>query len=67
MLGNLAAEMSRRGLSATDLSRVTGKTVRSMQNKVAGRYEFTMQEAKTIRDAFFIGMDLEYLFTQTGT
>lgn len=66
MLCNLEAEMTRRGLSAADFSRITGKTPRSMQNKIKGRYAFTFGEAKTIRDAFFVGMDLEYLFAQTS-
>lgn len=65
MLCNLRAEMARRGLSAADISRVIGKTDRSARDKISGRYTFSIDEAKKVRDTFFPGMDLDFLFSQS--
>lgn len=62
---NLTAEMARRGVTTADLGTATGKTTRSMQDKIAGRYPFTYPEAKAIRDTYFMGMALEYLFAES--
>ena len=59
---NLMAEMVRRGISVADIGRVIRKTERSVRDKIAGRYPFTLNEAKEIRDTFFEGMDLDFLF-----
>lgn len=64
MLCNLRAEMARRGLSVSDISRVIGKTDRSARDKISGRYTFSIDEAKKVRDTFFPGMDLDFLFSQ---
>lgn len=64
MLRNLKAEMVRYGITTTDLSRVSNKTERSIQLKVAGKNAFTFPEVVAIRDAFFPGMSLEYLFAR---
>lgn len=65
MLQNLKAEMTRRSVGSSDIGRVIGKSTRTATDKVSGRYPFTINEAKTIRDAFFQGMDLEFLFAET--
>lgn len=62
MFPNLRAEMVRCGITATDLSRVTHKTDRSIRDKIGGRGDFTLTEIYAIRDAFFPEMELEYLF-----
>ena len=61
MLQNLKAEMTRRNVGTSDIGRVIGKS--TAIDKVAGRYPFTFSEAKAIRDSFFQGMDLEFLFS----
>lgn len=58
--------MARRGLSVSDISRVIGKTDRSARDKISGRYTFSIDEAKKVRDAFFSGMDLDFLFSQSN-
>lgn len=63
MLQNLKAEMTRRNVGTSDIGRVIGKSTRTAIDKVAGRYPFTFSEAKAIRDSFFQGMDLEFLFS----
>lgn len=66
MLQNLRAEMVRYGITTTDLSRVAKRTERSIRLKVSGKNSFTLPESIAIRDAFFPGMSLEYLFAHTG-
>lgn len=67
MLLNLRAEMARYGISAEDLARVTKKTPRSIRDKISGKRDFTLPEGAAIRDAFFPGMSLEYLFSREKT
>ena len=67
MLQNLRAEMLRYGITAADLSRAAKRTERSIRLKVAGKTAFTLPEGIAIRDAFFPGMSLEYLFARICT
>ena len=67
MLSNLKAEMARRGITSTDIGRIINKTSRTTRDKISGRYPFTLDEAKKIRDTFFVGMDLDFLFLQSNT
>ena len=62
MFPNLRAEMVRHNVTAVDISKVTHKTDRSIRDKIAGRGDFSLTEVYAIRDAFFPGMELEYLF-----
>lgn len=62
MLQNLRAEMTRRNIGPSDIGRAINKSTRTASDKVSGRYPFTINEAKVIRDTFFQGMDLEFLF-----
>ena len=61
MLVNLKAEMTRYGVTAVDIAKVTGKT-----DKISGKRDFTLSESAAIRDAFFPGLKLEYLFSRSG-
>ena len=63
LLGNLKAEMARRSVSILDIAKEIGRTDRSVREKISGRTQFSMPEATTIRDKFFSGFSLEYLFT----
>ena len=62
MFYNLKAEMVRRNVTVSDIGRVINKTSRSVRDKISGRYPFTYVEAKTVRNAYFQGLDLETLF-----
>ena len=64
MLRNLKAEMERYGVSVRDISTLTGKTERSARDKVNGRATFTLPEAIKIRDTYFQGFSMEYLFAE---
>lgn len=65
MLRNLRAEMLRYGITSADLSRAAKRTERSIRLKISGKNAFTIREGIAIRDAFFPGMSLEYLFVNT--
>ncbi len=64
MLCNLRAEMARRNISNNDLAMTIGKTDRSIRDKIRGLYEFSLPEAALIRNRYFPGMSLEYLFAE---
>ncbi len=62
MLRNLKAEMARHGIKTIDLQRAISKTDRCIRDKISGRAVFTLSEAMKIRDTYFKGLDLDYLF-----
>lgn len=62
MLNNLKAEMARYGVSSADIAKAIEKAERSVRDKIKGVYDFTLPEAILVRDKFFPGMSLEYLF-----
>lgn len=64
MFPNLEAEMARRGLTADDISRAIKITPRSVRNKLSGSACWKYKEAVRIKDLFFAGMDLEFLFRE---
>ncbi len=65
---NLSAEMSRHGVKNTDIKNLLNCSERTVTNKLTGSSEFSVSEAMQIRDAFFPGMRIEYLFApQPGT
>ena len=59
---NLAAEMARNGVKICDLQRVMRCSESTVRHKIAGTTAFSINEALAIRDTFFPGMRLEYLF-----
>lgn len=63
-MSNLAAEMARNGVSISDFQTVLGCTDKTVRNKMTGATEFSVGEAMKIRDTFFPGMRIEYLFAQ---
>ena len=62
MMRNLKAEMERYGVSIHDIHVLIGKTERSARDKINGKATFTLPEAVKIRDTYFRGMSIEYLF-----
>ena len=59
---NLSAEMVRHGISILDVSKLLDCTDRTVQNKINEVSNFDVSEAIKIRDTFFPGLRLEYLF-----
>jgi len=66
MLLNLKAEMSRGKVRPDDIQKLIGRSRRCVDDKLSERSSFSLPEAIRIRDAFFPGMSLEYLFTGEG-
>lgn len=62
---NLKAEMVRYGMNNLDLQKILGCSERTVTNKLSGETEFTISEALKIRNTFFPGLRLEYLFEST--
>lgn len=59
---NLSAEMARYGVRNADIQDLLSCTDKTVRNKIDGVTEFSVAEALKIRDAFFPGMRIEYLF-----
>lgn len=61
---NLSAEMARYGISNADIQELLGCSNKTVSNKLANNSSFSINEAIKIRDAFFPGLRIEYLFAQ---
>lgn len=59
---NLSAEMVRFGIGVSDLQKLLNCTDKTVRNKLSGTTEFSVKEAMNIRDTFFPGLRIEYLF-----
>lgn len=59
---NLRAEMTRYGVTAADLCQMLNCTERTIRSKLSGESFFSMPDALKIRNTFFVGYRLEYLF-----
>lgn len=66
MLHNLLSEMARNGVKNQDIANVIGINTKTVYNKIHGMSGFTLNDAVVIRDKFFPGMNLEYLFANTS-
>lgn len=53
MLSNLRAEMVRAGVSVDDMAAKTGKSCRTIRDRLKGKVMFPIDEAFTVRNAFF--------------
>lgn len=59
---NLIAEMGRYGVSNKALADLLDCDVATVRNRISGKTQFTVDDALKIRDVFFPGMQIEYLF-----
>lgn len=59
---NLSAEMARYGVRNVDIQNLLSCTDKTVKNKIDGVTEFSVAEALKIRDTFFPGLRVEYLF-----
>jgi len=59
---NLKAEMARNHIKTKDLAEAIGKDIRTITNRLSGKSDFSIPEARIIRDTFFPDLDIEYLF-----
>lgn len=66
MLSNLRAEMARFNVSPADIAKEIGKSDRCVRDKISGKTDVSVPEAMGIRDRFFPGLSLEYLFARAN-
>ena len=62
MLNNLRAEMVRDDVTVSDIAKLLNLSERSIRDRLSGVYKFSLEEAITVRDRFFPGMDVVELF-----
>ena len=63
MVNNLEAEMKRIGVTRQDIAGLLGLTYRTIHSRFSGVSEWRYCECVKIRNTYFPGMELEYLFT----
>ena len=63
---NLSAEMARYGGSNMDIQSLLGCSSKTVTNKLSDNTAFSVSEAIKIRDTFFPGLRIEYLFAQAN-
>lgn len=62
---NLKAEMARYGVTKSDIKKVLNCSDKTVDNKLNGVTDFTVPEALKIRNAYFKGYRIDYLFAIT--
>lgn len=60
---NLSAEMSRYGISDSDVAFAVSKDPRTVRNWISGKTDIPYRQCMQIRDALFAGMSTDYLFS----
>lgn len=62
MVNNLEAEMKRIGVTRQNIAELLGLTYRTIHSRFSGVSEWRYSECVKIRNTYFPGMELEYLF-----
>lgn len=62
MYSNLRGEMTRHGVRLSMVQNLLGVTEKTARDRVNGKSDFSVTEALKVRDAFFPGMTIGYLF-----
>ena len=62
MYPNVRAEMSRQGLTQTDVSKIWNVTVPTVSLKLSGKYPITLDEAVKLKKELNTTLSLEELF-----
>ena len=65
MQSNLKAEMARANVAVAEIAAFSRKNSRRISNRIKRKVQFPIQDAIEVRDEFFCGLDLEYLFART--
>lgn len=64
---NLEAEMKRKGISRMDIANLIDVSYSTIHSRFNGNSEWLYNECVLIRDTYFLGMELDYLFsTEAG-
>jgi plasmid maintenance system antidote protein VapI len=59
---NLRVEMIEKNVTVTDIAKTLNKRRSTVGDKINGKYRIYVDEAFAIRDAFFPGSSIDYLF-----
>lgn len=62
MFKNLKAEMGRSSIRAKDFAVALNLREATISAKMKGKSEFTLSEARQIKEIFFSNLSMEYLF-----
>lgn len=62
-LNNLEMEMKSKGISRKDIAELLGLTYRTIHSRFNGASDWTFPECVKVRDTYFPGKDLEWLFS----
>lgn len=65
MLKNLLAEMIRRDVTRQQIADSISVSYGTALTKINGNYEFTVEEARKIKEEFFPDLTIEYLFDKS--
>lgn len=65
MLSSLKAEMARANVTIAEIAEFSGKSHRTIRDRIKGKGQFPIQDSIKVKNAFFPGMDLEYPFART--
>ena len=64
MFKNLEAEITRTGILKRDIAEFLGINTVTLTFKLTGKTRFKLSEAVKIRNKYFPGLELEYLFKE---
>jgi len=67
MFKNLRAEMARQGIKGKQIAAAMGISERAFSNRMKRKPEFLFREMLQIRETFFKGLELPYLFAEMLT
>ena len=62
MYRNLEAELARNGISRADIAKALNVAIPTVSDKLNSANRLKLGEAIAIRDTFFPGMSIDYLF-----
>ena len=65
MYKNLTQEMRKHGITQSEVAKSASMAESSLSECLSGRMKFKLDQAIAIRDTFFPGMNLDYLFANT--
>lgn len=66
MYKNVKAEFARKGLTLELVAKELGITISTLSQKMNGKYPFTLNEAKAIKNVLEVDIPLEILFEEVG-
>lgn len=63
---NLRVELYKNQITLEEVASLLGIHRNTVSNKINGDSSFSIEEATTLRNAYFKGMPIEYLFAKSG-